>query len=77
MEKVIHVANNPWLKSGTIKDNILFGSPLVQSNYDRIVRACGLQDDFHRLPREDFDFILKVGDAQSNLSSFEVRISDK
>ena len=36
-----------------------------------------LFDDFHRLPREDFDFILKVGDAQSNLSSFEVRISDK
>jgi ABC-type transport system involved in cytochrome bd biosynthesis fused ATPase/permease subunit len=25
-DKMIHVPNNPWFKTGTIRDNILFGS---------------------------------------------------
>jgi ABC-type transport system involved in cytochrome bd biosynthesis fused ATPase/permease subunit len=53
MEKVVHIANNPWLKSGTIRENILFGSPMSQSHYDKVIKACGLLEDFSRLALGD------------------------
>ena len=41
-ERVMHVPNTPWLKGGTIRENILFGGACVQATYDRVVKACGL-----------------------------------
>jgi ABC-type multidrug transport system fused ATPase/permease subunit len=51
--RVIHVPNVPWLKSGTVKENILFGSAYHKDEYEAIVTACGLREDFRRLPSKD------------------------
>ncbi len=41
-ERVMVVPNCPWLKNGTIRENILLGGSYSQTTYDRVVRACGL-----------------------------------
>ena len=64
-ERVIHVPNGPWLRSGTIRDNILFGSDYVQGSYAKVIRACGLQEDFRRLAFGDQTWV--HGDGE-NLS---------
>ena len=98
--RVILVPNVPWLKSGTVKDNILFGSAYRdelyknrssrkiysrrlfsreydfpktfsltenqfsgktyfytiayrKEDYDAVIDACGLREDFKRLPLKD------------------------
>ncbi|KAJ2991560.1 Multidrug resistance-associated protein 1 [Globomyces sp. JEL0801] len=35
----------PWIMSGTIKSNILFGLPLVKEKLNEIVKVCGLERD--------------------------------
>lgn len=61
-DRAIHVSNNPWLISGTIRENILFGADYVSETYDRIVRACGLNIDFNRLHMGDLTWINGNGD---------------
>ena len=51
--RVILVPNVPWLKSGTVKDNILFGSAYRREDYEGVIDACGLREDFKRLPLKD------------------------
>ena len=51
--RVILVPNVPWLKSGTVKDNILFGSAYRREDYESVIDACGLREDFKRLPLKD------------------------
>ena len=44
---------NPWLHSTSIRENILFGSPMNQEWYQRVIDACALRQDIDMLP--DFD----------------------
>ncbi|KAE8150783.1 P-loop containing nucleoside triphosphate hydrolase protein [Aspergillus avenaceus] len=37
----------PWIESGTVRDNILFGKPWRQAWYDQVVEACALQPDLN------------------------------
>ena len=50
---MILVPNVPWLKSGTVKENILFGSAYRKDDYESVIDACGLREDFKRLPLKD------------------------
>ncbi|KAM3485941.1 hypothetical protein MY8738_000961 [Beauveria namnaoensis] len=50
---VAYVAQVPWLHSGTIQENILFGSPLDRERYNRVIEACALVPDFHALADGD------------------------
>lgn len=43
----------PWLISGTLKDNVLHGSPLDQARYEDAIRACGLAPDLEQFPDGD------------------------
>ncbi|KAJ3096661.1 hypothetical protein HDU96_000689 [Phlyctochytrium bullatum] len=40
------VAQAPWLENTTVRDNILFGSPLEPSRYEATLRACALDGEF-------------------------------
>lgn len=47
------VAQTPWLQDTSIKDNILFGSPLDPIRYKNVLEACDLMPDLAALPRSD------------------------
>lgn len=52
-ESLAYVSQVPWLQSGTIQGNILFGSPLDRGRYSRVVAACALLPDFKTLVEGD------------------------
>ncbi|KAF3767031.1 P-loop containing nucleoside triphosphate hydrolase protein [Cryphonectria parasitica EP155] len=60
-----YVAQDPWIMSGTLRDNIVFMSKLDQARYQEVVRQCCLDDDFRSFPGGD-QFV--VGEAGNNLS---------
>jgi len=59
------VPQQPWIFSGTIKQNILFGLPYDAEKYDKVVNACALIEDFLQLPDSDLSI---VGDRGVTLS---------
>ena len=40
--KIAYAAQDPWLFSGTLRENILFGSPMHIDWYDAVLDACAL-----------------------------------
>ena len=40
--KVAYVSQDPWLFTGTLRDNILFGCPFYVDWYDAVLDACAL-----------------------------------
>jgi ABC-type transport system involved in cytochrome bd biosynthesis fused ATPase/permease subunit len=53
MHCLSYAAQSPWLQHLSIKDNILFGSPLDEERYERVIDACALRPDLDVL--EDGD----------------------
>ncbi|XP_044268142.1 probable multidrug resistance-associated protein lethal(2)03659 isoform X2 [Tribolium madens] len=41
-----YMSQEPWLFSGTVQENILFGSNFDEKKYNQIVRICQLEEDF-------------------------------
>ena len=40
--KFAYVSQNPWVYSGTIRDNILFGTPMERRKYSKALQSCDL-----------------------------------
>ncbi|KAI6003466.1 P-loop containing nucleoside triphosphate hydrolase protein [Pisolithus orientalis] len=62
---ISYAAQIPWLHSGTVKENILFGSQYDEGRYDNVVERCALRSDLNQLPEGDQT---QVGDRGVNLS---------
>ena len=62
---VIYLPQTAWVFSGTIKENILFGQPLEESKYERIIDVCALKEDFKRLPDGDQTVVGERGEVLS------------
>ncbi|KAL0857657.1 hypothetical protein Bca101_062811 [Brassica carinata] len=60
-----YVAQSPWIQSGKVEDNILFGMPMEREWYQRVVEACSLNKDLELLPFHDQTVI---GERGINLS---------
>ncbi|PHH71565.1 hypothetical protein CDD82_6441 [Ophiocordyceps australis] len=50
---VAYVAQTPWLESASLRDNILFGLPLLQERYDQVLDVCALRKDLDMLADGD------------------------
>ena len=50
---LVYVPQIPWVFSGTIRQNILFGQPYDEAVYSRVVEACCLTEDFQAFPNGD------------------------
>ncbi|KAK0643455.1 P-loop containing nucleoside triphosphate hydrolase protein [Cercophora newfieldiana] len=50
---IAYASQTPWLQNETIKDNILFHSPLEQARYDRVIEACCFAQDLEELSKGD------------------------
>lgn len=48
-----YVPQVPWVFSGTIRDNILFGELFDQDWYATVIEACALKEDIERFPDRD------------------------
>ena len=62
---VAYVQQVPFLMTGTVRDNILFGKKFDQKLYDETLSACCLLDDLLQLPAGDQTMI---GERGINLS---------
>ncbi|XP_006839138.3 ABC transporter C family member 3 isoform X1 [Amborella trichopoda] len=60
-----YVAQSPWIQSGKIEDNILFGNEMERDRYERVLEACALKKDLDILPFGDQTVI---GERGINLS---------
>lgn len=52
-QPVAFVSQTIWLQNATIRDNILFGSPLDKARYNKVLAACALYPDLASLPKGD------------------------
>ncbi|KPU73242.1 uncharacterized protein Dana_GF26917 [Drosophila ananassae] len=62
---ISYAAQEPWIFSGTVRQNILFGQPMDHQRYWKVVKDCALQRDFDLLPFKDKTI---VGDRGASLS---------
>ncbi|XP_035694460.1 multidrug resistance-associated protein 1-like [Branchiostoma floridae] len=60
-----YVPQQAWIQNATLRDNILFGSPLNQSRYNEVLEACALRPDLEMLPAGDNT---EIGEKGINLS---------
>ncbi|KAL5726363.1 hypothetical protein ACHQM5_009411 [Ranunculus cassubicifolius] len=60
-----YVSQSPWIQSGTIEENILFGKEMDGGVYESILEACSLKQDLEVLPFGDKTII---GERGINLS---------
>ncbi|KAK1296416.1 ABC transporter C family member 3 [Acorus calamus] len=60
-----YVAQSPWIQSGKIEDNILFGKEMDRVKYECMLEACSLKKDLEILPSGDQTII---GERGINLS---------
>ena len=47
---VVYVPQIPWIFSGTIRENIVFGEQYEESKYNRVIEACALTQDIEKFP---------------------------
>lgn len=50
---IAYVPQQAWIQNTSLKDNILFGQPLSDRIYNKVIDACALRADFQMLPAAD------------------------
>lgn len=60
-----YVSQSAWIQTGTIQENILFGSPLDSQRYQQTLEKCSLLKDLEILPYGD---LTEIGERGVNLS---------
>ncbi|KAM7277127.1 hypothetical protein ACFE04_018993 [Oxalis oulophora] len=60
-----YVPQSPWILTGDIRENILFGNPYQSAKYDRTVKACALIKDFELFSNGD---LTEIGERGINMS---------
>ena len=59
--KIAHVSQTPWVYSGTVRENIVFGNEFVEQKYNKVIEVCDLQKDTSRFPKGDLTEIGQHG----------------
>ncbi len=59
--KIAWVSQQPWLFSGTVRDNILFGETFDPERYRMALQACDLNKDLQRFPDGDMTVVGEHG----------------
>ncbi|KAF3432888.1 hypothetical protein FNV43_RR23990 [Rhamnella rubrinervis] len=63
--KIAYVSQTAWIQTGTIQDNILFGSAMDSQRYHETLERCSLVKDLDLLPYGD---LTEIGERGVNLS---------
>ncbi|KAH7682389.1 Xenobiotic-transporting ATPase protein [Dioscorea alata] len=62
---IAYVSQTAWIQTGTVRDNILFGSPMDNQKYEETLEKCSLVKDIEMLP---FGDLTEIGERGVNLS---------
>ncbi|XP_030465025.2 putative ABC transporter C family member 15 [Syzygium oleosum] len=62
---IAYVPQSPWILTGNIRDNILFGNPYDPDKYNRTVKSCALIKDFELFSASD---LTEIGERGINIS---------
>ncbi|KAG5533853.1 hypothetical protein RHGRI_027896 [Rhododendron griersonianum] len=62
---IAYVSQSAWIQTGSIRDNILFGSALDSERYQETLEKCSLVKDLELLPHGD---LTEIGERGVNLS---------
>ncbi|KAG0263849.1 hypothetical protein BG011_007937 [Mortierella polycephala] len=62
---ISYASQAPWIQNATVRDNILFDTPLDEDRYWRVIKACSLEKDLENLP---FGDKTEIGERGINLS---------
>ncbi|KAK4416113.1 ABC transporter C family member 9 [Sesamum alatum] len=60
-----YVPQSPWILTGNIRENILFGEPYDSDKYNRTIEACALTKDFELFAAGD---LTEIGERGINMS---------
>ncbi|KAI4538920.1 hypothetical protein MG293_011187 [Ovis ammon polii] len=63
--RIAYVSQQPWVFPGTVRSNILFGKKYEKEQYEKVIKACALEEDLQNL-KED---LTVIGDGGTPLSS--------
>uniref|UniRef100_A0A8D2LPQ3 Cystic fibrosis transmembrane conductance regulator n=1 Tax=Varanus komodoensis TaxID=61221 RepID=A0A8D2LPQ3_VARKO len=63
--RIAYVSQQPWVFSGTVRNNILFGKEYHKEKYEKVLRACALKKDMELLKDGD---LTMIGDRGATLS---------
>ncbi|KAL9955987.1 hypothetical protein ACROYT_G037398 [Oculina patagonica] len=70
---IAYVPQMPWVFSGTLRENILFGRPFDFDKYAQTIRVCALKEDIEGFPDKDQVVVGERGDTLSG--GQQIRIS--
>ncbi|KAJ6782302.1 hypothetical protein PWT90_00625 [Aphanocladium album] len=62
---IAYASQTAWLQNDTIQNNILFGSPMDRTRYNRVLDACCLITDLRQLPKKDQTLVGENGTSLS------------
>ncbi|KAK3863657.1 hypothetical protein Pcinc_030600 [Petrolisthes cinctipes] len=63
--KIAYASQEPWVFSGTVRQNIVFGQPYHEKKYNEVLRVCALETDLDQFPNRD---LTTVGERGMSLS---------
>jgi ATP-binding cassette subfamily C (CFTR/MRP) protein 4 len=49
-KQIGYVGQSPWILSGSIKENILFGKEFKQEWFESVIKNCALEEDLEQMP---------------------------
>ncbi|XP_060851718.1 ATP-binding cassette sub-family C member 4-like isoform X2 [Rhopalosiphum padi] len=50
---ISYASQDPWIFSNSIKQNIIFNSPIDEDRYKQVIQVCALKNDFQQFPYGD------------------------
>ncbi|WOL09549.1 hypothetical protein Cni_G18302 [Canna indica] len=60
-----YVSQSPWILSGNVRENIIFGNPFDKEKYEKTIEACALKMDFELFANGD---LTEIGERGINMS---------
>ena len=59
--KIAFVSQTPWVYSGTVRDNIVFGQEFYEQKYSKVIEVCDLEKDIASFTKSDLTEIGQRG----------------
>jgi ATP-binding cassette subfamily C (CFTR/MRP) protein 1 len=68
---VAYVAQQAWIQNATLRDNVMFGKPMNDNTYDKILDACAMRPDLDILPGND---LTEIGEKVGQLTVWFINL---